>query len=503
MRKFRVKYDWVLFGLLMVFLFLALFQKWTGLFPIRPLGGVIEPTPKPELTLENYRNMQYQRQLEAYISENFGLREPVIRTYNQYLWTTYHKTYCSYIEPGKKGWLYYKSAVSDYYGKELLGHFKTTEDAITRAETELANMNKLRQVLKGYGIEFLAFIAPDKALVYPEYLPRHDADTTTPNMADYFDRRMTETGFPHINMTSWFIAMRDTVPFPLFPKADSHWEYTAIYGYDSLFRFMNTLGGPQFPTLHIGPPETYISDKVIGDESVLNLLFRVRGNNVKYKSEITVEADASQRKPRVLFVGDSFIWSIVNLPVRELLDEMEIWYYNNSAVIGFDKTKVDLKDINRLRHILKADYVVFYASGHQWWNATFDFARKTLKLFSEATEAEIEKSMKINEIERNKNWSTALKIYASRQGLPLEQVLEQEADNVLENKTLFREDIMTDTATLIQIKKEEIRRQWQSDLNQMRMLEEKAQERKISLEEMIEIDINWVIEKQIEKGELY
>ena len=81
--------------------------------------------------------------------------------------------------------------------------------------------------------------------------------------------------------------------------------------------------------------------------------------------------------------------------------------------------------------------------------------------------------------------------------------MEQEADNVLENKTLFREDIMTDTATLIQIKKEEIRRQWQSDLNQMRMLEEKAQERKISLEEMIEIDINWVIEKQIEKGELY
>ena len=147
--------------------------------------------------------------------------------------------------------------------------------------------------------------------------------------------------------------------------------------------------------------------------------------------------------------------------------------------------------------------MVFYASGHQWWNATFDFARKTLKLFSEATEAEIEKSMKINEIERNKNWSTALKIYASRQGLPLEQVLEQEADNVLENKTLFREDIMTDTATLIQIKKEEIRRQWQSDLNQMRMLEEKAQQRKISLEEMIEIDINWVIEKQIEKGELY
>ena len=74
MRKFSVKYDWLLFGLLMVFLFLALIQQWTGLFPIRPLGGVIEPTPKPELTLENYRNTQYQRQLEAYISENFGLR---------------------------------------------------------------------------------------------------------------------------------------------------------------------------------------------------------------------------------------------------------------------------------------------------------------------------------------------------------------------------------------------------------------------------------------------
>ena len=504
MKRFKLKYDVILFALLMVFLCASMVQKYNKVFSMKELVGVFEPAPQPELSWQSYRNTQWQQRLEAYAGEHFGFREPVIRIYNQYLWSAFRKTYCHYIEPGKQNFLYYKSAVNDYYGNELLGHFKSNEEALWYAETELGRMNQLRQVLKGYGIEFLAFIAPDKPEVYPEFLPRKDADTTTLNMAEYYDRRMTELGFPHINMTNWFVAMRDTVSFPLFLKTDSHWTYASVYGFDSLFRFMNTLEGPDFPRLHIGPPEAYESDKMQGDESVLNLLFRIRGDRVRYKSEITVEADSAQRKPRVLFVGDSFIWSMSDfLPIRELMDHVEVWFYNSTAFVGFDFAPSKVKEINTLRHILKADYVVFYAAGHQWREASFGFTKETLKLFENLSDADALRYLKINEIEGDKEWLLALKAYASQQEMSLEEVLGLEANNVLENKALIREGISTDTASLIQIKKNELRRQWKLNPNQMKVLAKKAMENNLSVEEMMERDIQWVINYQLENGELF
>ena len=81
-----------LFGLLMVVLFLPALQEHLGFVKTEPLEGFVPKATMPELTLDNYTSNRYQQQLEGYVGENFGFREPVIRLYNQYLWTCYHKT---------------------------------------------------------------------------------------------------------------------------------------------------------------------------------------------------------------------------------------------------------------------------------------------------------------------------------------------------------------------------------------------------------------------------
>ena len=561
MRKFKIKYDLLLFALLMAFLFVPVVQEWTGIFPVKPLKGAIEPTPKPELTFDSYRSNTYQAQMEKYASENFGLREPVIRLYNQYIWSAYNKTYCHFIVPGKHGYLYYALAVNEHFGLELPKHYNSNEEALKDAESELRQMNKLRHVLKDYGIEFVAFIAPDKPEIYPEYLPRRDADTTTIHLVDYYTHRMKETGFPCINMTDWFVSMRDTASFPLFPKTDSHWRYSAIYGFDSLFRYINTLDGEaKFPTLHIGPPIAYESDKLEGDEETLNLLFRIHGDKTKYKSDITVEPDSTHRKPKVLFVGDSFIWSMAEfMPAPEILADREVWFYNNTAFEGFDNKKEIVKDIDRLSHILNADYVVFYSAGHQWWEATYGFAKDALlqlcvsdslfeatvtdyanrfrdkEGYNDLTEEELRKNMvwmlkndpelipgldgeempsirntkrihetlTINQIRNDKDWLTKLNVYATQQGLSLDQVLQQEAARMAKEETLLREEIVIDTTTFIYMKKQQIMEQWRHNPEMIKMIEQKAKERGISFEEMLEKDAQWVINQKAEKGELF
>lgn len=561
MKAPRLKYDSILFVLMMVFLFVPIIQEWTGIFPVKPLKGAIEPTPKPQPTFEAYRSNTYQTQIEKYASENFGLREPVIRIYNQYLWSAYNKTYCHFIVPGKQGYLYYELAVNEHFGTELPKHYPSNEEAMKDADNELRQMNKLRHVLKDYGIEFVAFIAPDKPEVYPEYLPRRDADTTTIHLTDYFSRRMEELQFPFINMTDWFINMRDTVSFPLFPKTDSHWRYSAVYGFDSLFRFINTLdGAAKFPTLHIGPPIAYESDKLEGDEETLNLLFRIHGDKTKYKSDITVDNDTIHRKPKVLFVGDSFIWSMAEfMPAPEILADREVWFYNNSAFIGFDNKKENVKDIDRLSHILNADYVVFYSAGHQWWEATYGFAKDALlqlcvsdSLFeatvtdyvnksrnkdgyTDLTEEELRDNIvwmlknnpelipgldgdslptirntkrineiqTINQIRNDKDWFRALNIYASQHALQIDEVLREEASRIDRGELPLRAEINIDTASFIKMKKHEIMEQWSLNPEMIKMIQKKAEERGLTFEVMLEKDAQWVIDQKIEKGELF
>ncbi len=561
MKRPHIKFDLVLFAILMVFLFMPIVQEWTDFIPVKLLKGAFEPTPKPELTFENYCSNTYQAQIEKYVSENFGFREPVIRLYNQYVWSAFNKTYCHFIVPGKEGYLYYDLAVNEHYGTELLKHYNSNEEAMKDADAELRQMNKLRHVLKDYGIEFVAFIAPDKPEVYPEYLPRRDADTSTIHMTEYYSRRMDEMGFPFINMTDWFMSMKDTVSFPLFPKTDSHWRYSAVYGYDSLFRFINTLDGEaKFPNIHIGPPIAYESDEMEGDEETLNLIFRIRGDKTKYKSDITVDDDTIHRKPKVLFVGDSFIWSMSQfMPARQILADKEIWFYNNTAFVGFENSSMSVKDIDRLSHILNADYVVFYSAGHQWWEATYGFAKDALlqlcvsdslfeasvssysdryrnkEGYSDLTEEElrdnivwmlkndpelipgldgddmptirntkrIEEALAVNKIKADKSWLSSIQMYAAQNTISIDDALRVEADRMVRGEVLLRDEFVFDTAVFIQLKKEEIIKNWRGNPDQMRMIQQKANDRGFSLEVMLEKDAQWVINQKIEQGILF
>ena len=561
MKRPHIKFDLVLFAILMVFLFMPIVQEWTDFIPVKLLKGAFEPTPKPELTFENYCSNTYQAQIEKYVSENFGFREPVIRLYNQYVWSAFNKTYCHFIVPGKEGYLYYDLAVNEHFGTELPKHYKSNEEAMKDADAELRQMNKLRHVLKDYGIEFVAFIAPDKPEVYPEYLPRRDADTSTIHMTEYYSRRMDEMGFPFINMTDWFMSMKDTVSFPLFPKTDSHWRYSAIYGYDSLFRFINTLDGEaKFPNIHIGPPIAYESDEMEGDEETLNLIFRIRGDKTKYKSDIIVDDDTIHRKPKVLFVGDSFIWSMSQfMPARQILADKEIWFYNNTAFVGFENSSMSVKDIDRLSHILNADYVVFYSAGHQWWEATYGFAKDALlqlcvsdslfeasvssysdryrnkEGYSDLTEEElrdnivwmlkndpelipgldgddmptirntkrIEEALAVNKIKADKGWLSSIQMYAAQNTISIDDALRVEADRMARGEALLRDEFVFDTAVFIQLKKEEIIKNWRGNPDQMRMIQQKANDRGLSLEVMLEKDAQWVINQKIEQGTLF
>ena len=541
-------------------------EKWHP-FKLKPLAGVTFTTEKPHLTLNDFASGKYQSQTEQYSRENFGFREWAIRLYNQVNYSLFNQTTCHFITPGKDGFLFYAEAFRDYYGIEPINQYKTYDRAREWARKNVRMMNKLRYVLKDYDVEFLCFMAPNKAEVYPEYLPYHQpAPADAIHTAAYYDSLMTAIDFPHVEMTKWYQNMKDTASFLLFPKRDTHWRYSAVYGYDSLFSYMNSLNGFGIPDIHINRLVQLDTVYPENDELTLNLIFPIGNDSPKYRADISVDPG---HKPKVLFVGDSFVWDLETyMPWKEFLDYVEIWFYNKSAFLGFEKEKHPIGDINRLRSILNADFVVWYSSGYQWGLSSYDFvedallrlcvtdslfdaqipwvmdslrndsvfkaqhydwyhpeafpdtlrhyAVKTLRndpelipgLGGEAmptirnTQA-IQLVQQANAIANDKPWSTALRIQASRTGRLFDNILEEEAENVLLGRPLIRQEIQVDTASIIEYEVGKLMNQWRNNAESVKYLEDKAQERGMTFEEMLEADARWVVNERLANGELF
>lgn len=374
----------ILFGLLMVFLFSFMIQEHLRPFQTKELMGYFLKPEKPRFRWEWYKNGYFQQSVEKYIANNYGFREPVIRLYHQYCWDFYGKEYVSYIYSGKDRWLYYDHNIKDYYGTEMYEWFVDAEAARQGYEQEVRLMNKVKGILQNYDVTLLTFIAPSKSIVYPEYLPRREHDTTTLNARSYYMKRFSETGMPCFDMNDYFLRMKDTCSFFLFPPTGDHWNFSCVYAADSLLRFMESQRGVKLPKITFG--DEYYDTCRIGDdrnrdlEGELNLIRPIRFNpKFAYKERDYKIVDDSATKPAALFIGNSFLLrTMLYIPPQEVFSDFQFWYYNRVAYRDAIQVIDSVSFLNRLDVLLDADYIVWFSSASQMYRATEGFAEDAI-----------------------------------------------------------------------------------------------------------------------------
>ena len=540
----------------MVLLFLPMLQAHVLQIPLKPLNGATLETEKPQFELESYRSGDYAKQEEAYLSQHFGFREPVVRLYNQYLWSCYKKTYAHDVMAGKRGWLYTPESVRDYYGTEMHRWQHSPEAARQRYDREIRYMNRIREILKENDVELLAFIAPEKSFLYPEYLPDGEHDTTTFNACAYFWHRLNETGFPCINMTPWFEQMKDTVGYPLIPQTGAHWVFPAVYAADSLFRFMGDLKGIELPRLKIGTLHESDNHGADNDlEQLLNLTLPIRKHyGYSPTAEITVVSDTATVKPKVLFIGNSFMWGITNqVPMLEVFDDMEFWYYFSTAYTGDPlEPHGAVVDYNLLEKLLDFDYIVWFTTGNQLNKGTMGFAntailtlgvgdsirqvyidriadticRDAINLVSTDTILRRKEAVAIlqnhpeiipelsgdtlntqnpiipyakiyKDIRKDSLWMAALEAQAFLRTATMEQMLRVEADRLMAGKPLYKDQTAEiEFAQRCQKEVMEFAVRITNNEELMESIREKAIKRNKTLEKAIEDDATWVIRRK-------
>lgn len=548
MRK-KTTYDIILFGILMVLLFLPLLQERLFRIPLKPLNGVTEKTEKPEFSLQSYRSGAYAKQEEAYLGANFGFREPIIRLYNQYLWDCYRKTYAHDVVAGKKGWLYNPESVNDYYGTEMLRWQSSPEAARRQYDLNVKYMNWVRTILKENGVELLAFVAPEKSFLYPEYLPEREHDTTTFNACAYFLHKFNESGFPCIDMNHWFQQMKDTVDYPLIPQTGAHWVFPAVYAADSLFRFMGELKGIALPRLKIGTLHESDNHGADNDlEQLLNLSLPIRKRQgYSPTAEVTVERDSNSVKPKVLFIGNSFMWGITNqVPMQEVFDDVEFWYYYSTAYYGDGLSQtIPVAGLNLMEKLLDFDYIVWFTTGNQLNKGTMNFAQSailtlgiedsirrayvrriadTLSLPSDTARlykayslllnhpewipelnadslttrnSDIPYAKVIKDIKKDSAWVAALKDQAFLRTATVNRMLHAEVDKIKEGKPLYKDqqdEIVFSQQCQQEV--EELMEKMRGREETMKNVKEKAEKNNKTIEKALEDDARWLIRRK-------
>lgn len=297
---------------------------------LKPLDGAYKLADKPDVkwfTWKSWFNEKFQQDFNKSIEDNSGFRNLFIRINNQLDYSFFRLTGTHKAIIGISDCLYEEGYILDYTGSNFVG-----KDSINR---ELIRAKWLQDYLKKEkNIDLIFVFEPGKASFFPEYIPEryHPQQKTISNYL-YYSRQCKTIGINYLDLNAWFIAMKDTSTFPLFPKYGVHWSTYAMYlATDTLIKFIEKTSNIDLANISFNKINVCkdLKDVDFDIELTLNLLFPLPHETMAYP-EINIQSSSKKSRPNVLTIADSYYWSIYNSKIpQQIFNNHQFWYYNTT-----------------------------------------------------------------------------------------------------------------------------------------------------------------------------
>ena len=377
----------ILFTLTAVLLFAFAIQQATGIFSFKELSGVTEAQAKPDFSFEKFREGTYQSEIEAYLTQHYGFREPLTRLYNQNLWTFFH--YSQVVEDQRivitdDNWIFEPATVEEYYqGRAYYNGEDFTDNLLKQFEAEAQRLLQIQKMLEPYGTHLFVALLPGKEQICPEHLPKNTQYFKEKKITafGFYSKRLKELGVNHINLAECFMEMKGKVNYPLFPQTGTHWSnLAAIHSADTLIRYMEYLSDSNMVNLTMGSMFQRTLKPDADLESLMNLIWPLQ-KAPNFLAEACYDYDTTAWRPRLLTIGDSFYWNILNFtPVWDVFKGVPYWYYNSTAYFNDDDLKVTHKtsELDVLQEVIDADFVMLSYSTVNLYNMSHGFSQNLL-----------------------------------------------------------------------------------------------------------------------------
>ncbi|MCX6273070.1 MAG: hypothetical protein NTU44_18010 [Bacteroidetes bacterium] len=471
------KFTQTLFCLLMVLFLLPFFQGETRWINVKRLNGAIENVPRPGFTWKTWIGEEFQHAYEPYINQKIGFRPDFIRINNQLDFSLYGTAHANQVIIGKKNYLYELNYIKDYTGENLV--------AEEVADEKFARLRFVQYALKKKNIDLVILIAPGKATFYPEYIPDQYLQKKK-GLSNYllFIKRCKELELNNIDFNDYFLKIKDTVAYPIYPKCGIHWsQYGMALCADSLFRFIEKLRGIRM--IDFGWDGLEISRKLRDtDDDIgegMNLLFPISSPPGAYPRFYFRERPGDIR-PDAIVIGDSFWWTVFGKGISgRMFNENKFWFYFADAYDGKGgSTKVNQLDLKK--ELDSTQLVLLLSTEASLSSFFFGFAETVYPLYFPENEDEQFQVFR-NLIQWDKGWLGVVRSNMVKSGRTLDEEIDYEARTTLLYKDSLKatgKDIDRIVAGIMANK------EWMGKETQ------KAGDRKISVEKMLRDDAQWI-----------
>jgi len=371
----------ILFSLVLA---LPLVQMATGLPPDYPLAGVETTAARPAAGWAAWWNGTLQPDFDGWINQRIGLRGWLVRTANQLNYALFRelpRRSGTQVLLGRDGMLYEKVYVDAYnrsgrrLGKELRNISASTK--------------RLQDRLAADGIAFLLVIAPSKAEIYPEFLPPEaDVAGRPARRSNYenFVKYLHADGVNLVDAHELFLQWKTVPGAPrLFANGGTHWnEYGAARVAAEIARRLREATGKDLPTVEIVGAVT--NRTIVGEDNDLGELVNLWSGRPLAGPQVhpVAEVRPGAHLPDVLFVGDSFVFTLTNFMDRHgLYRKRNTYYYYNREYFwpAAPNAPLDKRQLDLLAEVRGRDAVVIEVGEYSLPRVGFGFVRDMLRAY--------------------------------------------------------------------------------------------------------------------------
>jgi hypothetical protein len=456
-------------------------KNLSGHFSVSPLPGLKQLTPG------GWFSGKFQEEVTTGFNENIGLRKSLIRVNNQLDYSLFRIIHAEGFIAGKNGYLYEEDYIREYTGAYFIGK--------SALDKKLEKLYDVRRLLKKRGIDLILVFEPGKATFFPEYIPsRYNPKHRTLSNYDYMRTKLRALDMNYLDLSSWFLSMKDTSRYDLFPRYGMHWTiYGMTLAVDTLSRYIASVRGTDLPRVRVSELEFSKEPRSTDNdiEEMTNLLFPLPSGSYVYPVNVFGK-DTMTRSLDVLVIGDSYYRNIKDDYSQYLFRTDTFWYYNSKVYPHIHTNLVYVDHSNLLQKLEQYQVILLMVSEINlhcgFWNFVDQAYAALHPGYMDSYIYGVE-----NQIRNERSWFRFMVGKAHLESRPLERLINSDARFLMNtNFDSITEKTKEDTIAHIvwNIKNNP---KWLSDIVK------KSKERNIPLEQMLDRDATFIYEQMNKK----
>ncbi|HOW24036.1 MAG TPA: hypothetical protein PK711_00070 [Bacteroidales bacterium] len=428
----RIKY--ITYIVIVVVLFLPLFQKIVPVVGVKSLEGSYVLPEEPAFSFHDFFHGTFQDQYIPYFEQHIGFRPALVRLNNQIAFSCFNMALAQDVILGKKGFLYEVFYIKAYLGRDFSGAEKWDRYA--------EKLKAISDSLDKNGTTLLVIFAPGKGTFLPEYIPDKfkpwQKDTTN---QEYLMQRLKEKQIRFMDVNHWFVQMKDNAPYPLYPKTGIHWSnYGEALFMDSIIGYMEQVKNK--PMVDFGWSNVRMSNDLQDpDKDIakgMNLLFGVPHYPMPYP-DFYYREDAGTFKPIVITIADSYNWNLFGRGItQKIYGQDKFWYYFRAAYGPYPQDQL-VKNLDIPAELKSADFVILMATDATLSKFDFGFTDQVYDMITvEGRQAAGERAAMIAEAERNirgnMDWMELIREKAAKRNVTVDEMIHLDAVWMVDKK---------------------------------------------------------------------